>query len=104
MVYLNSMPFARDTTWVDGLTNKSDNTIVYITICGPYLAELYEALDCIYVDDKRDFELLHMKSENKYLGACIAMKPKIIPTNNNKRNGKETVGVATTREERDEGK
>lgn len=92
MVYLHELPYARDMTWVDGLTRKSDETIIYVTICGPWQADLLEAMDCLYLDNKREFELIQMKTENRYLGACIVMKPKKV-CDNKKDNGEKKDGL-----------
>ena len=75
MTYISELEMGRDRTWIDGITNKSNETILYITICGHWNSELLEALDCIYLDHKREFELITLKKEMKYIGACIVMKP-----------------------------
>lgn len=76
MESIADLPQSVDKSWVDGITNQSKETIVYITICGPWHCELVEALDCIYFDNKRKFELVTIKKDNKYVGACVAMKDK----------------------------
>lgn len=94
MVYLDELPYAKDMTWVDGFTRKSDDTIIYITICGGWHAELLEAMDCLYLDNKREFELIQMKTENKYLGACVMMKPKKYSVSDSKKdNGDKMAGT-----------
>lgn len=74
MTYVSDLPNATDTSWVDGITNKSDETIIYITIAGNWHSELLEALDCLYLDNKRKFELIQLKKQPRFIGACIAMK------------------------------
>lgn len=75
MPSIHNLPMAIDTTWVDGIINKSDDTIIYITICGDWHTELLECLDCLFLDNKREFELIQLKKENRYIGICVAMKP-----------------------------
>lgn len=80
MPSIPGLPKAIDTSWVDGITRKSDDTILYITICGDWHSELLECLDCLYLDDKREFELIQLKKENRYIGICVAMKQKNVST------------------------
>lgn len=76
MTYLRELKQSVDKTWVDGIFNKSNETILYITIAGPWQAELLECLDCIYLDNKREFELIQLKNGVRFVGACVAMKNK----------------------------
>ena len=48
MGYINDLPNAIDKSFVDGLINKSDETMIYINICGPFKSELEEAFNSIY--------------------------------------------------------
>ena len=75
MGYISDLPHATDTSWVDGLINKSGNTTLYITIAGDWHAELVECLDCLYLDNKRQFELIQLKKEPRFIAACISMMP-----------------------------
>jgi hypothetical protein len=81
MSYISDLPHSVDTSWVDNIYRKSDDTIIYITIAGPWQVELEEALDCLYLDNKRSFELIQLKKEQRYIGACIAMKPQDVRAN-----------------------
>lgn len=74
--YISELPPRIDMSFVDGFLNKSDETIIQITIAGPYNYELEEALDCIYMDHKRTFELVQIKRSREFIGAMIIMKSK----------------------------
>lgn len=76
MPTIQGLLIAKDTTWVDGIITKSEDTILYITICGNWQGEVLDALDCLWLDNKREFELIQLKKENRYIGVCVAMKPK----------------------------
>lgn len=74
MPYLSDMPRPVDRSFmVDGMIHRTDETMIYINIVGPHNYELEEALECIYVDDRREFELVSVKRERNYVGACVCM-------------------------------
>lgn len=79
MGYINDLPNAVDKSFVDGIINKSDETMIYINVCGPFNSELEEALNAIYFDNTREFELIQIKRLDKFMGALIAMKHKTAP-------------------------
>ena len=101
MVYVKELPRAVDKTFVDGIVNKSDETMIYITIAGGWQVELEEALDCLYVDHRREFELIDVKRNRGLIGALIVMKHKKKYSDSDKKT--ENDCVDGTRQEDDEG-
>lgn len=73
--YITDLPRAVDKSFID-FPHKTDETMIYINIVGIYNYELEEALDCMYMDSRRDFELISIKRDRQYIGACLVMKPK----------------------------
>ena len=105
MVYVKELPRAVDKTFVDGIVNKSDETMIYITIAGGWQVELEEALDCLYVDHRREFELIDVKRNRGLIGALIAMKHKKKYSDSDKKTeNEETHGLADACKQDDERK
>ena len=78
MPHITELEKSRMDKFVDALCRNTDETLIYISIGGNNPSELEEALNAMYMDNTRVFELVEIKRSRTIIGVLVCMKP--IPT------------------------
>ena len=79
MPHLTELERSKMERFVDALCRSTDETLIYINIGGNNPLELEEALNALYVDNTRQFELVEVKRARNLIGVLVCMKPKTAP-------------------------
>lgn len=56
--------------------NESMGTLLHIHIGGKYTSEMEELLDCLVLDNKREFKLVGLKRQPNLISALVSMELK----------------------------
>lgn len=56
-----------------------EEVLIYINVGGQNVEELEQAFDCIWFDDRRQFNVVDIKKQPHLLSALVVMKPEFIP-------------------------
>lgn len=77
MSYLSQLEKKKLTNFSETLSPyPSEETMIYINIGGQNPVDLQEALDSIYFDDQREFNLVEVKKQPYIISALVVMKSK----------------------------
>jgi hypothetical protein len=75
MSYLTELERRQITNFSETITPyPPEQTTIYIHIGGQNFKELEEALDCIYFDNKRSFNIVDIKKQPHLVSALVVMK------------------------------
>ena len=75
MPHISELEMSRFDKFVDSMTRADPTeTLIYINIGGAYDSELEQALNAIYFDNTRKFELVEIKRSKGLIGVLVGMK------------------------------